>query len=243
MIFKYSNFPTILFHAQNRYLSSPIPMASHDRLSHETVVADLCGALLASPSPFPYYFLVAIEAGSFFRGILLLLLYPLILLISHYHSKSLATNIMIFISMGGLKVKEIKLVSRSVLPKFFVEDVRQDAWSLFNMSCKRVVMTSCPTVMVESFARDYLGADKVVGRELEVHLPTGRATGFVKEVGFGKEFGFEFADLWVVAASGEDTPLELKKLCKVKLNIKSCFSMFEETFNMLVVIGSYKRFR
>ncbi|KAH7521968.1 hypothetical protein FEM48_Zijuj07G0088200 [Ziziphus jujuba var. spinosa] len=62
----------------------------------------------------------------------------------------------IFISFAGLKIKDIELVSRSILPS--------------------------PRIMVEPFAKSFLGAEKVLGTELAV-TKSGRATGFVKKPG------------------------------------------------------------
>ncbi|KAG0448441.1 hypothetical protein HPP92_027830 [Vanilla planifolia] len=42
-------------------------------------------------------------------------------------------------------------------------EVRADAWRVFSACGRRGVVTASPRVMVEPFARDYLGADVVVG--------------------------------------------------------------------------------
>ena len=62
--------------------------------------------------------LIAIEAGSLLRGLVLLLSLPLIIISYLFVSEALGIQILIFISFAGLKVRDIELASRAVLPRY-----------------------------------------------------------------------------------------------------------------------------
>ncbi|KAK1266937.1 Glycerol-3-phosphate 2-O-acyltransferase 4 [Acorus gramineus] len=149
-----------------------------------SVAADLDGTLLVSRSSFPYFFLIAVEAGSYLRGLLLLLLVPVILFLYVFVSEASGIGLMIYISMSGLRLRDIELASSAVLPRFYAADVRDDSWRAFR-ACggRRVVVTANPVVMVEPFVREFLGGEKVLGTEIEVDERTGRATGYVSGKG------------------------------------------------------------
>lgn len=110
--------------------------------------------------------LVAFEGGSILRALFLLALYPFISLL---RSEDIRLKLMVMICFFGIK-KDGFRIGTSVLPKFFLEEV---GWEGFEVTKKkrfvrRVGVTAMPQVMVESFLKDYLGFDSVIGSELKV---------------------------------------------------------------------------
>ncbi|XP_047337724.1 probable glycerol-3-phosphate acyltransferase 8 [Impatiens glandulifera] len=175
--------------------------------NRQSIAADLDGTLLISRSSFPYFMLVAIEAGSLFRGLILLLSFPIIAIAYVFISEALAIQMLIYISYAGLRVRDIELVSRAVLPRFYAADVRAESFQVFSKCNRKVVVTANPTIMVDAFVKEYLGGDKVLGTEIEVNPKTRRATGFVKKPGvlvgklkkiaIQKEFGDDSPDIGI----------------------------------------------
>ena len=101
--------------------------------------------------------LVAIEAGSLLRGLILLLSFPIVAFAYICISEALAIKILIYISFAGLKVRDIELASRAVLPRFYASDVRSDSFEVFDRCVRKVVVTANPVVMVDAFVKEYLG--------------------------------------------------------------------------------------
>ncbi|XP_010326475.1 glycerol-3-phosphate 2-O-acyltransferase 4 [Solanum lycopersicum] len=190
-------------------------------VNHHSVAADLDGTLLISRSSFPYFMLVAIEAGSLFRGLILLLSFPLIAIAYVFVSEALAIQMLIYISFAGLKVRDIELASRAVLPRFYATDVRKESFEVFDQCKRKVVVTANPTIMVEPFVKDFLGGDKVLGTEIEVNPKTKKATGFVKSPGILvgkwkklsilKEFGEEMPD---IGLGDRESDHDFMSICK-----------------------------
>ncbi|KAJ1298636.1 hypothetical protein BS78_01G469100 [Paspalum vaginatum] len=142
-----------------------------------TAVADLDGTLLRSRSAFPYYALVAFEAGGVPRLALLLLLAPLAAALSRAVSEAAGVRVLVFAATAGARVADVESAARAVLPRFYAADVHPGAWRVLAACGRRLVLTATPRVMAEPFLRDHLGADAVAGTELATWR--GRATGWV----------------------------------------------------------------
>ncbi|PQQ02584.1 putative glycerol-3-phosphate acyltransferase 3 [Prunus yedoensis var. nudiflora] len=74
---------------------------------------------------------------------------------------------MVMVCFFGLK-KDSFRVGTAVLPKFFFEDVGLEAFEVLQRAGKKVGVSNLPRVMIESFLKDYLEIDVVVGKELKV---------------------------------------------------------------------------
>ncbi|CAL9153733.1 probable glycerol-3-phosphate acyltransferase 3 [Musa acuminata AAA Group] len=134
-----------------------------EKLSGKTIVCDMEGGLLRTSSTFPYFMLVALEAGGLLRGLLLLILCPLISCLSH----EVGLRVMVMVCFLGLRKDKFR-VGRAVLPKFFLEEVGLEGFEVVRRGGRRVCVSSMPTVMVEEFLQGYLDVEVVLGRELKV---------------------------------------------------------------------------
>uniref|UniRef100_A0A0E0JHX5 Glycerol-3-phosphate acyltransferase RAM2/GPAT1-8 HAD-like domain-containing protein n=1 Tax=Oryza punctata TaxID=4537 RepID=A0A0E0JHX5_ORYPU len=121
------------------------------------------GGLLMSPSTFPYFMLVALEAGGgLLRGLLLLLMYPVLRLLGHDR----AIKVMVMVSFIGVRKDGLRL-GGAVMPKLFLEDVSAEVFEAAVHRRRRCVCVSgMPREMVEPFLKEYLGVDAVVAPEL-----------------------------------------------------------------------------
>lgn len=145
-----------------------------------TTVVDVEGALLRSSSSsssrslFPYFMLVAVEAGSFLRGLLLLLLYPLISLLaaSSAAGGDVAVRAMAAVAFCGLRESRFR-AGRAVLPRWLLDDVGKEAVDAIVTLTRRrsspaatatvVWASSMPRVMVEPFLREFMAAPPAAG--------------------------------------------------------------------------------
>lgn len=198
-----------------------------------TVVSDMDGTLLIGRSAFPYFALVAFEAGGILRLLFLLLLSPLAGFLYYFISESAGIRVLIFATFSGLKVSEIESVARAVLPKFYSGDLHPETWRVFSSCGKRCVVTANPRIMVETFLKDYLDADIVLGTEIETFK--GRATGFVTApgvlVGENKAVAIRkaFASSTTppdIGIGDRETDFPFLKLCKVIITFLFYFLLF-----------------
>ena len=171
-----------------------------------TLVVDVDGALLLSRSLFPYFMLVALEAGSFLRGLVLLLLYPAIRCLG---AGDLAVRAMAAVAFCGLRAPTFR-AGRAVLPRWLLEDVAAEALDaarrgvVADPDTARVVWASAmPRVMVEPFLREYLqlqvpAAAAVAAREMKT------AWGFYTGLMEGDEDCKAMAAALMTASSARD---------------------------------------
>ncbi|KAI5074733.1 hypothetical protein GOP47_0010694 [Adiantum capillus-veneris] len=180
----------------------------------QSAVVTLKGCLLRSRSYFPYFMLLALEAGSPGRALLLLLSTPVIWSVEHvFGCPNGALQILIFISVAGLRLSDVSGVSKAVLPKFFVEDMDSQCYQVLVSCSSRYVVTSFPRVMVEYFLKEHVGVNEVFGTELQVSAggfctglvgkPPGVLCGQRKAETMRKVFGERGPDVGVGKAGGD----------------------------------------
>lgn len=108
--------------------------------------------------------LVAFEAGSLLRSLVLFLLYPLTVLVS----EEAGLKIMVMVCFFGIK-KESFRIGSAVLPKFFLEDVGLESFEVLQRAGNRKIgVSNLPQILIETFLKEYLENDVVIGRELKV---------------------------------------------------------------------------
>ncbi|XWS76680.1 hypothetical protein CRYUN_Cryun01aG0198500 [Craigia yunnanensis] len=169
VVFRQSKNPKALhrnvsnIHAKDGKYHKYPSFAHRSNLSNQTLVFNVEEALLKSSSLFPYFMLVAFEAGGLLRAFILFVLYPFLCLVS----EEMGLKIMVLVCFFGIKKKSFR-VGSAVLPKFFLEDVGLETFEMLKKGGKKVAVSNFPQVMIESFLRDYLEIDFVVGRELKV---------------------------------------------------------------------------
>lgn len=204
------------------------PVSSYDASARvrRTAAADLDGTLLASSSAFPYYFLVALEAGSAVRALVLLLVAPLLLALYTLVSEAAAIALLAFVTFAGLRVRDVEAVARAVLPRHYAAGVRADTWAVFR-GCgegRRVVVTASPAVMVGDFVREFLGAE-VAGTELETFRAFGgsaRFTGRIRAVLVGERKAevvrrlFAGGEMPDVGLGDRESDHDFMAICKVR---------------------------
>ncbi|KAK1304766.1 putative glycerol-3-phosphate acyltransferase 2 [Acorus calamus] len=149
-------------------LSPPTPtLIFHGGRESHTIASSFEESLLLSHSHFPYFMLLALEAGGPLRSLLLLFASPIVRSLEFLGHRTLALHLMIFMSMVGLNVNDIKAVARATLPRFYYENLGERPYRAFS-GCggRRYVVASTPSIMVEPFLREYLGVDVVVATGL-----------------------------------------------------------------------------
>ncbi|KAF6156152.1 hypothetical protein GIB67_024122 [Kingdonia uniflora] len=129
----------------------------------DIVVCDVNVTLLRSKTFFPYFMLVAFEGGSIVRAFLLLISYPILWVLNKNHS----LRFMVFATFCGLRLKDMEIVGRSVLPKFYLKNLNRQVYKVLVSTGRSSVFTSVPKIMVEGFLKEYLKINDIVGTELQ----------------------------------------------------------------------------
>ncbi|RCV23726.1 hypothetical protein SETIT_5G028700v2 [Setaria italica] len=143
----------------------PLASQDDDQLQNQVLILDIEGGLLRSQCLLPYFIVVAIDAGSFLRGLVLLCLYPLL----SFLTQEVQSRVMVMLCFLGLREEKVRRVVRATLPKHFLEDIGREGFEVVR-GFKRVVGLSrmIPRVMVEDFLKEYIGLEMVVGREVKI---------------------------------------------------------------------------
>ncbi|GAB2226474.1 hypothetical protein Droror1_Dr00022283 [Drosera rotundifolia] len=236
-------FSIIVYHKQPlstlRYLhkglsSSQKKFQSHSSLvsrpeeetSDLTVVFNVEETLLKSSSLFPFFMLVAFEAGTPLRALVLLAFYPLIC----FMGKERGLKVMVMVSFCGIKKESFYKIGRSVMPKFFLEEAGLEGFEVLRKFKSKVGFSHMPRVMVESFLKDYMEVDHVVGSEIkEFH---GYFTGL-----FENNKG-SAADLGNIAGDVDTSPIVIG-LCGSRKSLQN--QVFSACKEIHVITGAERR--
>lgn len=191
-------------------------------------MVDVEGALLRSSSTFPYFMLVAMESGSLLRGLLLLLLHPLV----YFLRRDAALRVMALLCFAGIREAEFR-TGRAVMTKHLLADVGKEAWEVARRAGRKVCVSAMPRPMVEATAKEYLGADVVVGRELRVFR--GYYTGLMRaeeddhrslgEIVAGAGEEFDESNVIGFRNHNKSPPHRLFSYCKVNIIRASNFKL------------------
>ncbi|KAG8077318.1 hypothetical protein GUJ93_ZPchr0007g5556 [Zizania palustris] len=159
--------PPSVSHAASAGTASKCTGTAVPDTADKAVVFGFEGAIMRSTALFPYFMLVACEGGSLLRAVFLLCAFPLVWALGE--RADAGVKVMAFLAFFGLRPNDMDLVARAVLPKFYMEGLNAQVNSRLWLPARRkVVVTSAPRVMVEWFLKEYMAADVVVGRELQM---------------------------------------------------------------------------
>ncbi|CAN8303856.1 unnamed protein product [Cochlearia groenlandica] len=165
--------------------------------SYSSVVSEFEGMLLTNEDLFSYFMLLAFDSsGGLIRFTILLFLWPIIALLDVFGYQNVSTKVMVFVATVGLREKKMVSAAKTVLPKFYMDDLSMETWRIFGTCKNKVVVTRMPRVMVEWFAKEHLGADDVIGTELILNR-FGFFTGLIQETDIDQSILNGLGDLFV----------------------------------------------
>lgn len=104
-----SNWPLLSLHRSSKDHHHHHLKTHLSNLSGKALVVDVEGGLLRSSSTFPYFMLVALEAGSILRGLLLLLLYPLLCCLTQEFAIKVKTKFDLYIYICQCNIYSFRL--------------------------------------------------------------------------------------------------------------------------------------
>ncbi|KAI0488526.1 hypothetical protein KFK09_028361 [Dendrobium nobile] len=141
---------------------SPIQENGFLILPSQTLIIDFEGWLLRSSCTFPYFIVVAFESCSILRALLLLIIYPIVCCLN----SEAGLKLMVMVCFFGSRKEKFR-VAGAVLSKLFMESVAEEGFKVLINGRRRVGVSKMPKIMVESFLKEYLDIDVVIGRELK----------------------------------------------------------------------------